>query len=131
MVGGPTPEHSIRCGAPAIWSGKKRSRGKASPLRQAGSDPSRGLKRLTASIFRSVKGQAMKVLITGGAGFIGSNFVLHMLEEHPGYNIVVVDKLTYAGNLGNLAAVLDGSRFQFVPMAIYDPPRTNVIQRAA
>jgi dTDP-glucose 4,6-dehydratase len=70
----------------------------------------------------------MKVLITGGAGFIGSNFVLHMLEEHPGYNIVVVDKLTYAGNLGNLAAVLDGSRLQFVRMDICDPAIADVVQ---
>src|SRR5260370_26697889 len=121
MVESRTQEHSIRCGAPPICSGKKRSRGKASPLRQAGSAPSRGLKRLTASIFRSVKGQAMKVLITGGAGFIGSNFVLHMLEEHPGYNLVVVAKLTYAGNLANLAAVLDGSHLQFVRIVICDP----------
>ena len=38
-------------------------------------------------------------LITGGAGFIGGNFVHYMVKKHPGYEIIVIDKLTYAGNL--------------------------------
>ncbi|GAH53867.1 unnamed protein product, partial [marine sediment metagenome] len=44
----------------------------------------------------------MKLLITGGAGFIGSNFVRYILKKYLGYKIVVLDKLTYAGNLYNL-----------------------------
>ncbi len=54
------------------------------------------------------------VLVTGGAGFIGSNFVRYMLERYPDLNIVVFDKLTYAGNPDNLAAVADSPRYAFV-----------------
>jgi dTDP-glucose 4,6-dehydratase len=53
----------------------------------------------------------MKLLITGGAGFIGANFVHHMLEYHPGYDILVVDSLTYAGNRSNLASVAERVTF--------------------
>ncbi len=53
----------------------------------------------------------MKILITGGAGFIGCNFVRHMLKEHPGREIVVLDKLTYAGRLENLEAVMKSIKF--------------------
>ena len=49
----------------------------------------------------------MKILVTGGAGFIGSNFVRYMLKKHPDYKIVVLDKLTYAGRKENLADVWD------------------------
>lgn len=49
----------------------------------------------------------MTIIVTGGAGFIGSNFVFHMLKEHPDYRIVCLDKLTYAGNLSTLAPVMD------------------------
>lgn len=41
----------------------------------------------------------MKIIVTGGAGFIGSNFIFYMLEKYPEYNIICIDKLTYAGNL--------------------------------
>ena len=41
----------------------------------------------------------MTIIVTGGAGFIGSNFIFHMLREYPDYRIVCLDKLTYAGNL--------------------------------
>ena len=44
----------------------------------------------------------MKILITGGAGFIGANYVFYMLKEHPDYDIVCLDALTYAGNLETL-----------------------------
>lgn len=49
----------------------------------------------------------MTIAVTGGAGFIGSNFVFHMLGTHPDYRIVCIDKLTYAGNLSTLASLLD------------------------
>lgn len=64
----------------------------------------------------------MKILVTGGAGFIGSNFVHHLLRNCPGDSIVVVDKLTYAGNLRNLGGdSLQDSRCHFVRMDINDP----------
>lgn len=44
----------------------------------------------------------MKVIVTGGAGFIGSNFVFYMLKKHPDYEIICLDSLTYAGNLSTL-----------------------------
>ena len=53
----------------------------------------------------------MKILITGGAGFIGSNFVHYWVKNHPDDSIVVLDKLTYAGNLENLESVKDGITF--------------------
>src|SRR2546425_11414119 len=63
----------------------------------------------------------MKVLITGGAGFIGSNFVHHMLAEHPDSSVVVADRLTYAGNLRNLDGAAGNPRFQFVRLDVCDP----------
>ena len=51
------------------------------------------------------------IFITGGAGFIGSNFVEFMVEKHPEYNLIVYDKLTYAGNLDNLKKVMDKITF--------------------
>ena len=53
----------------------------------------------------------MRLLITGGAGFIGSNFVRQVLESHPDYSIKVLDKLTYAGRLENLSDVTDKIQF--------------------
>ncbi|HUK76174.1 MAG TPA: NAD-dependent epimerase/dehydratase family protein, partial [Thermoleophilia bacterium] len=47
----------------------------------------------------------MRIVVTGGAGFIGSNFVRHVLRAHPADEVVVLDKLTYAGNLENLRDV--------------------------
>jgi dTDP-glucose 4,6-dehydratase len=55
----------------------------------------------------------MRLLVTGGAGFIGSNFVRHVLETYPDYQVMVLDKLTYAGNLDNLLRVKDSPRFHF------------------
>jgi len=60
------------------------------------------------------------LLITGGAGFIGSNFVHLVLEEYPDYSVVVLDKLTYAGNLDNLKGLDGNPRYAFVRGDICD-----------
>ena len=60
------------------------------------------------------------IIVTGGAGFIGANFVLHMLKKYDDYNIIVYDKLTYAGNLDNLLDVKDDPRYAFVQGDICD-----------
>ena len=62
----------------------------------------------------------MTIIVTGGAGFIGSNFVFHMLQAHPDYRIVCLDKLTYAGNLSTLEPVLQQDNFCFVKADICD-----------
>jgi dTDP-glucose 4,6-dehydratase len=61
------------------------------------------------------------VLVTGGAGFIGSNFVRHALAAHPEWRITTLDKLTYAGRLENLQGVIDDPRHHFVHGDITDP----------
>jgi dTDP-glucose 4,6-dehydratase len=63
----------------------------------------------------------MKLLITGGAGFIGSNFVRYMLAKYPECRIINLDKLTYAGNLENLSGLESDSRHEFVQGDIGDP----------
>ena len=55
----------------------------------------------------------MKILVTGGAGFIGSNFVYYMLKKHPEDEICVMDALTYAGNMYNLSKALENEKFHF------------------
>ena len=62
----------------------------------------------------------MKILITGGAGFIGSNFVYYMQKAHPDYSLVCLDKLTYAGNLETLEDALKNPLFKFVKGDIAD-----------
>jgi dTDP-glucose 4,6-dehydratase len=62
----------------------------------------------------------MKILVTGGAGFIGSNFVRHVLAAHPEDSVVNLDKLTYAGNLENLRDVEADPRYRFVRADICD-----------
>lgn len=62
----------------------------------------------------------MTILVTGGAGFIGSNFIQYMLNKYPEYRIVCVDALTYAGNLSALKKVMDRQEFRFVKLDICD-----------
>ena len=62
----------------------------------------------------------MKILVTGAAGFIGSNFVFHMRKAHPEYDIIALDSLTYAGNLETLAPVMEEDHFTFVRCDITD-----------
>jgi len=70
----------------------------------------------------------MKLLVTGGAGFIGSNFVHRTLASHPDWNLLVVDKLTYAGNLKNLEPALNRNRCQFAQMDICDPAVVGLLK---
>src|SRR5271166_4302696 len=67
----------------------------------------------------------MKILVTGGAGFIGSNFINHVLGLHKDYSVVNYDKLTYAGNLANLQSVADNPRYSFVRGDICDAASTE------
>ena len=63
----------------------------------------------------------LRILVTGGAGFIGSNFIHFLLKERPDWQIVIFDKLTYAGNLANLEAAEGNPRYTFVKGDICDP----------
>ena len=62
----------------------------------------------------------MTIIVTGGAGFIGANFVFHMLKSYPDYRIICLDKLTYAGNLSTLSSVMNNPKFRFVKADICD-----------
>ena len=67
------------------------------------------------------KGSPVKTyLVTGGAGFIGSNFIYYMLKKHPSDRIICVDKLTYAGNLETLEAAMEKKNFKFIRADIAD-----------
>lgn len=63
----------------------------------------------------------MKLLVTGGAGFMGSNFIHYILKKYPDYEIINLDKLTYAGNLRNLSDIENNPRYEFVKGDISDP----------
>jgi dTDP-glucose 4,6-dehydratase len=68
---------------------------------------------------------AKRILVTGGAGFIGSNFVLYMLKNYPDYEIINLDSLTYAGNLENLKSVENNPNYRFVKGSIIDNQLVN------
>lgn len=65
------------------------------------------------------------LLITGGAGFIGTNFVYHICKTYPDYKVVVIDKLTYAGNLDNIQPLIDAQKIEFVQGDISDEKCIN------
>ena len=67
------------------------------------------------------------LLVTGGAGFIGSNFVRYLLDKYPDYRVVVYDKLTYAGNLDNLLDIRDDPRYTFVRGDICDTAKVEAV----
>ena len=67
----------------------------------------------------------MTIIVTGGAGFIGSNFIFHMLKAHPDYRIICLDKLTYAGNLSTLEPAMENPKFLFVKADICDRKAVN------
>ena len=62
----------------------------------------------------------MKIFVTGGAGFIGSNFVFYLLKNHPDYKVTCIDSLTYAGDLETLAPALKNDNFTFAKIDITD-----------
>lgn len=71
----------------------------------------------------------MKVLVTGGAGFMGSNFIRHLLTTYPEYQIINFDALTYAGNLENLADVEQNPRYRFIKGDITDHRAVEAVVR--
>ncbi|MFY9201995.1 MAG: dTDP-glucose 4,6-dehydratase, partial [Methanosarcina flavescens] len=73
----------------------------------------------------------MKLLVTGGCGFIGSNFIRYMLEKYPDYQIINLDKLTYAGNPANLKDVENNPNYSFVKGDICDPLIVNEVMKEA
>lgn len=62
----------------------------------------------------------MTIIVTGGAGFIGSNYIFYIMEVHPEYRVICLDKLTYAGNLSTLKSVMGNPNFRFVKLDICD-----------
>ena len=71
----------------------------------------------------------MKILVTGGAGFIGSNFIRLLIRSCKDYSIINYDKLTYAGNLTNLRDVADDPRYRFMRGDICDAPSVESAMR--
>lgn len=67
----------------------------------------------------------MKLLVTGGAGFIGSNFILYWMQQHPDDEVVNIDALTYAGNLENLQSVAQNPHYSFVHGDIRSPEQVD------
>jgi len=75
------------------------------------------------------KNLKLKLLVTGGAGFIGSHFIRHMLSSYPDYQIINLDKLTYAGNLDNCNDYATHSNYRFVEGDIADRKRVNELAK--
>ncbi len=73
----------------------------------------------------------LKLLVTGGCGFIGSNFIHYMLEKYPDYEIVNLDKLTYAGNPENLKDIEENPNYSFIKGDICDPVIVNEVMKNA
>ncbi|PIY79875.1 MAG: dTDP-glucose 4,6-dehydratase [Candidatus Pacebacteria bacterium CG_4_10_14_0_8_um_filter_43_12] len=71
------------------------------------------------------------LLVTGGAGFIGSNFILYWLENHPHDKIINFDALTYAGNLKNLASIQNNENYSFIQGTICDPNAVDLAMAEA
>ena len=69
----------------------------------------------------------MTILVTGGAGFIGSNFLNYMLNKYPDYKFVCLDKLTYAGNLNNLKDIVENPNFEFYKADVCDRKAVELI----
>src|SRR4030066_1764549 len=67
----------------------------------------------------------MQILVTGGCGFIGSNFIRYFLKSYPDYSLINIDKLTYAGNLENLSDLSRSPRYHFIRGDITDAPRID------
>lgn len=92
---------------------------------------------MLAISFYNIVGQEKTILITGGAGFIGSNFVKYMFNKYPNYNLIVLDKLTYAGKLDNLAnldkfiskKILRSNRVKFHHGCITDQELVNDLMK--
>ena len=72
----------------------------------------------------------MKIVVTGGAGFIGSNFIRYMRSAHPEHKILCLDKLTYAGNLDNLTGILGSPDFMFSKTDIADEKAVNEVLKS-
>lgn len=71
----------------------------------------------------------MRILVTGGAGFIGTNFILYWLKNHPEDEVLNFDKLTYAGNLENLRSVEKDPHYRFVQGDVCDPTRAAEVMK--
>ena len=69
----------------------------------------------------------MRIIVTGGAGFIGTNFIYYELNNHPEDEIICIDNLTYAGNLNNLQGALENLNFSFIKADITDEDKVDLI----
>ena len=69
----------------------------------------------------------MKIVVTGGAGFIGSNFIYYMMDKYKDYQIVCIDKLTYAGNMSTLSGVMENKNFKFINADICDAEKMDSV----
>jgi len=71
----------------------------------------------------------MKLLVTGGAGFIGSHFILYWMKNHPNDTIVNIDKLTYAGNIVNLEGVQENPNYSFICADVCDAEKVDEVMK--